>query len=127
MTHPGIPTERGFGLSVGLASAGFSAWAWWRGDESAAALLGAIALLLVGAALVAPAILRAPNRVWWRLAQVLGWINTRVLLTLFFVAVITPIGGIMRVGRWSRRRTAAIGWLLYTERRRDPTHYRHMF
>ena len=34
-----------------------------------------------------------------RFAFVLAWINTRVLLTLFFLLVITPVGVIMRLLR----------------------------
>ena len=48
--------------------------------------------LLIGFGLVAPLVLRVPNRLWWRVAQAVGWVNTRVLLTLFFAIVLTPVG-----------------------------------
>jgi hypothetical protein len=60
---------------------------------------------LLALALVAPASLKHPQRAWMALARVLGWINMRVLLTILFFVVITPMGMILRVaGRDPMRR-----------------------
>jgi len=86
--------------------------------------------LLVGMAYAAPAVLRVPNRVWWRCAQALGWVNSRILLTLFFALVITPIAVAMRVfGRQPLRpdKGATTTWAIYSARCRDPRHYERMF
>jgi len=56
------------------------------------------ALFLLG--LVAPGVLRRPFDLWMRLAQALGWINTRILLTLVFYLVITPAALAMRLLRF---------------------------
>jgi hypothetical protein len=126
--HP-APSERSFGLSVGSVTALLSAYTWWRGYETAPAVLAAIAGLLIGGALVAPSLLRVPNRVWWRFAQVLGWVNTRVLLSAFFFLVLTPAGLIMRaVGRHPLRPSApGTSWSPYPERRRSGRHYEQSF
>lgn len=94
-----------------------------------AAALVAVAIGLVAAAFVAPVTLRTPNRIWWRLAQALGWVNVRVLLTLFFIVVMTPTGLLMRLFCRSPLRAphASTNWSDYAVRRRDPSHYEHMF
>lgn len=44
-----------------------------------------------------PTGLRIVYRVWMKLAHVLGWINTRLILALVFYGVIAPIGILMRL------------------------------
>jgi hypothetical protein len=50
-------------------------------------------------ALAAPSLLRYLHRGWTRLGQVLGWLNTRVILSLLYVIVIVPLGLVMRLMR----------------------------
>jgi hypothetical protein len=93
------PALRRFGRSVGLVLAGIGAVVLWRRDWAMTPLPGA--LLGVGAALVllglaAPVLLRPVYRVWMGLAVVLGYVMTRVLLTLVFFLVVTPIGLLRR-------------------------------
>jgi hypothetical protein len=123
------PSERSFGLSVGAASLLAGGASWWRGHGTAAIGLTVAGVLLLGGGLLAPAMLRVPNRLWWRFAQALGWINTRVLLTAFFVIVLTPVGIVMRLlGRGPLRPPqSATTWSSYDARRRDAHHYKRMF
>jgi len=130
MSTPGrIPSERSFGLSVGPASIAFGALLAWRGHQRAAAVAAAIGVVLVLGALVAPKALRVPNRIWWRFAILLGWINSRILLTVFFLVVLTPAGWVMRLfGRSPLRSVRAdTNWADYNERRREPRHYEHLY
>lgn len=109
MSHR-IPTERSFGLSVGLVCVALSALRWWRGQGSIAIVLLVAGALLVAAAVIAPATLRGMNWVWSRFAQALGWVNTRLLPTMIFFFAITPVGIVMRplaAIRYSRRRGPA--------------------
>lgn len=53
--------------------------------------------LLCLMAVVAPTSLRGFYRVWTRLGMVLGWINTRIILTLVFALIITPLGLLLRL------------------------------
>ena len=55
-------------------------------------------------ALVRPLWLNPFYRVWMRLANVLGWINTRIILSLIFFLVVLPTGLIMRLSRDPMRR-----------------------
>jgi len=123
------PTERSFGISVGSVTAGVAALLWWRGYPAAGVVPAIVGTLLIVLGRFAPAALRAPNRIWWRFAQTLGWVNTRILLALFFAVVLTPVGVVMRLfGRNPLRALHAhSNWGPYPARRRDPKHYDRMF
>ncbi len=56
-----------------------------------------IAAVLAAAGVVIPRALRPLHRVWMQLAEVLGWINTRIILLLVFFVVIVPTGAVLRV------------------------------
>jgi hypothetical protein len=130
MSTPGrMPTERSFGLSVGPASIVLGALLAWRGHPRIGVIAASIGAVLIVGALVAPSLLRGPNRVWWRFATALGWINSRVLLTLFFFVVLTPAGWVMRLlGRSPLRPVRPdTNWARYNDRRREPKHYEHLF
>jgi saxitoxin biosynthesis operon SxtJ-like protein len=125
-----LPTEQSFGYTVGSACCGLAILAWWRGAGTVSAILLVAGVLLVRLAYAAPVVLRRPNRLWWRFAQALGWINSRILLTLFFALVVTPISVAMRA--WGRQplgptKGATTNWTTYPARRRDPRHYERMF
>ena len=85
--------------------------------------------LLIGLGLIVPAALHVPNRLWWRFAQTVGWLNARVVLTLFFAVVLTPVGVAMRLfGRNPLRAPRTnTNWHPYPVRRGDPRHYEHLF
>lgn len=57
------------------------------------------AVIFLSLGLAAPSLLASAYAAWMRLARVMGWINTRVILALMFYLVFTPIGVIMRICR----------------------------
>jgi hypothetical protein len=57
----------------------------------------AIGALLLILSLIMPRILGPVYRVWMTAGEVLGWINTRILLSVVFYGLITPMGLIMRL------------------------------
>ena len=126
---PRMPTERSFGVSVGIVCLALGIVSGWRGHGVAGGALILVGFLLFTTGLVAPALLRAPNRIWWRLARILGWVNARVVLTVLFAVVLTPVGLVMRViGRNPLHpRQSSTNWGPYPARRRDARHYEHMF
>ena len=48
-------------------------------------------------AILAPQLLRPVERVWMSIAGAMGWVMTRVVLTLLFYIAITPIGLLTRL------------------------------
>ena len=127
---PVAPSHRSFGLTVGSVLLGFAAFTLWRGHTVRAEVLGTIGGVLVLAALVRPASLRGLAAVWSRIGHALGWVNSRVLLTLMFLFVLLPFGVISRLfgaDPLDRRRRSDSFWIAYSPRVRDPKHYERLF
>ncbi len=122
--------ERSFGLSVGTVLLAIAAFALWRERLLVAQVLGGIGLALVVFGAVKPSLLYYPSKVWWRFAIALGYVNARIILTVAFVIVLTPISLIWRlIGRdpLQRRRSGWRGWTPYPERYRSPQHFTKMY
>jgi len=78
-----------FGLiAPWLRHASIPRWPWIPG------------LLLVVFALIAPRTLRYPFAAWDRIGKMLGWINTRIVLSVIFFVVFVPAGMIARRLGW---------------------------
>lgn len=94
---------RSFGLLVGGVVLAIAAVVLWRKGWSpgmAVYVLSGIGGMLVLLGATIPLALKPIYTAWMALAVVLGYIMTRVILTLVFYLVVTPIGLIMRaVGR----------------------------
>ena len=71
-------------------------WIWNISRPIWPVVVGAI---LVFVSLVAPAALLPVYRVWMRLAEALGWINTRIILGLIFFLMFVPFGAVLRLFR----------------------------
>ena len=88
---------RNFGLLVGGIFGAMGLWPMlWR-HQSPRLWAVTLAVVLVLPALVAPRNLVPAYRAWMALAEVLAWINTRIILGVVFFVVVTPIGLIMRM------------------------------
>ena len=48
-------------------------------------------------AILKPAFLLYPYRLWIKLGDILGWLNSRIILGLIFLIVLQPIALIMRI------------------------------
>ncbi len=87
---------RKFGITVGIVLCILGGLLLWRGREYCRYLFYAGgAFLVLGAA--APAVLWPIQKVWMTVAVVLGWIMTRVILSILFYLVITPTGLLSRI------------------------------
>ena len=82
--------ERSFGISVGAVLLAITAFLVWR-ERPAAPWLGGIGALLLVLGLTRPQLLRWPSAVWWKFALVLGYVNARLILTVSFVFLLTPM------------------------------------
>lgn len=92
--------QRNFGLvmAAALALLGLVRWAL-RGFAAVSmpTWLWGAALVFLGFALAFPRALEPVFRAWMALARALNWVMTRVMLTLVFYGMITPIRGLMRL------------------------------
>src|SRR5712691_10843861 len=121
---------RSFGLLVGGIFALLGVWpAVWRGQPLRlwSLILGGMLLVL---ALAWPRSLTRVYRVWMTVGEVLGWINTRIILGVIFYLLFTPLGLFMRFrGKDPMRRTLTPEAESYRVVRqpRPSSHMRHQF
>jgi hypothetical protein len=87
---------RKFGVTVGIALAVFGGIFLWRGkDFYPYVFYIAAGFLFFG--LVLPVVLWPIQKAWMTLALLLGWLMTRVILTVLFYVIVTPIGLLARL------------------------------
>ena len=87
---------RKFGLTVGIVLVLIAALLFYF-EKASAIYFGVIGAFLIFAGLIYPKILKPLNKVWMGLAIVLGYIMSRVILTILFYIVLTPISFIARI------------------------------
>ena len=88
---------RSFGFTVGAVLLGIGLWpAMWSGLHPRSWALAA-GSLLVFAGLLSPRMLTPVHRGWMALGHVMGWINTRLILALFFYGILTPMALLARL------------------------------
>lgn len=89
-------TLKKFGITMGIALLVISLLILLKARHSAVPALIISAVFFILAFLI-PAILRPVYIIWMKLAFLLGWINTRVILIVIFYLLFTPIGLVMRL------------------------------
>jgi len=82
---------RQFGFTVGGALLIIGA-ALYYFEKSSAIYFIVIGGILVLSAIIYPKILKPLNKVWMGMAIVLGFVMSRLILTILFFLVLTPIG-----------------------------------
>ena len=82
---------KNFGITVGTVLLVITGFFFWKEKESFQILL-TISIFLFVLGIAAPLILKPVYVVWMVFATILGWVMTRVILTLLFYVIITPIG-----------------------------------
>jgi hypothetical protein len=101
---------------------GHGGWPW--------ALVGSGLFLTTG--LFLKPVLKPVYIVWMKFAHVLGWINTRLLLGVFFYLVMTPLGLFLRLlGKdlldQKIDRSARSYWVKRERVKLDPARYEQLF
>lgn len=87
---------RKFGVTMGCAFAVFGGLFLWRAKPVWPYLFGIAAFFLIFGLLL-PRLLAPIEWAWMKMAHFLGQIMTRVILSLAFYLVITPLGLIMKL------------------------------
>lgn len=81
---------RSFGLSVGIVLMSLGALLWYF-ERTLWVFLLIVGVLLVIAGLTVPVILKPLQKIWMAVAVILGWFMTRLILSLTFYFLFTPI------------------------------------
>ena len=87
---------RKFGLTVGGVLLIIAALLLYF-EKSSAPYFGAIGGILFLAGIIIPQILKPLNKIWMGLAVVLGFFMSRLILTILFYLVLTPIAFIAKI------------------------------
>ena len=129
----GVPRSelRRFGLTVGGVFLALGLVSRLRGHTVAPVVLAAIGVLLVVPGVLVPRALGPVQRAWMRGAAVLGDVNARVLLTVLYYAVVSPIGFVLRRVRDPLDRALDDGrtsqWIKRAPGPVDPSRYERQF
>ncbi len=123
---------RKFSLGLAVILAGLAGLQWWRHHPAAAEVTASLGLLSLLLGLLAPGVMRPVHTGFLKLGLVLGWLNTRILLTVLFFLVFTPVSFVMRLlGRDPLARKfdprATTYWVPKPPESRGPERYEKMY
>lgn len=120
---------RNFGFIIGSIFLAYGIFPLFKGSEIRWISVG-IAPLLFFPAWISPQILKWPYLGWMKLGNTLGQINTKLILSIFFYGILTPIAFLMKL---CKRDVLALKWDPATPsyriplQRRDPRYFERMF
>jgi hypothetical protein len=89
---------KNFGITVGTILILIAGLLFWKQKESFL-YFGILGALLISAGLIKPVFLKPLNKAWMTLAILMGWVMTRVILTILFYLVLTPTAFIAKLFR----------------------------
>ena len=87
---------RNFGFIIGIVLLIISGFLFWKEKESFQIFL-AIGITLFLTAIAIPAVLKPVYWMWMIFGIILSWFMTRLILSLLFYIIITPIGLTLRL------------------------------
>ena len=88
---------RRFGVILSGILLALAGWFAWRDRGLLVGLTAGAGAAVLTCTLIAFPLWLQAFRYWMKFAEVLGWVMTRVLLTVFFYLVLTPIALLMRL------------------------------
>lgn len=122
---------RNFGIALAVLLACFGGFAVYHGKSHGPYLIGIGALVLILSLFLKP-VLRPVFKGWMWVAEKLSWVMTRLILTIFFYAIMTPIGLVFRLfqvdlldRKWDKKATSY--WNLREDKPYDPKDTERMF
>jgi len=87
---------RSFGITIGIILLIISAILFYY-DKSSHQIIAYIGGGFIGLGIIIPILLKPIYILWMTFAIVLGWVMTRVILSLVFYLIMTPIGLLTRL------------------------------
>jgi len=89
-------TLKKFGITMGIAFLVITLLVFLK-HKSLNLAVSIISVIFFSLAFTFPVLLKPVYIFWMKLAFVLGWINTRLILLIIFYLIFTPIGLVMRL------------------------------
>ena len=86
---------RNFRITVSIILLVINGFLFWK--EISFQIFLAIGIILFLIAISIPAVLKPVYWIWMIFATILGWIMTRIILSILFYVILTPIGLIPRL------------------------------
>jgi hypothetical protein len=120
---------RNFGLTVGGILAVLGCVLLWREKPSYPYFL-ATGVLLVASGLAVPFALKPFQKAWMALSILLGWVMTRVILSVLFYLAITPLSLVLRLAGMrflDKGRNEKSYWRYRKTEDKDPSRYERQF
>ena len=118
-------------LVVAIVLLLIAAWNFYRGRMTVVWVVGSLALALVLMALLFPGAARRFHVLWMKLAGVLGYVNSRILLSLVFYLLFVPYNLVARlIGRDPlnrRARRRASYWIPRAATRQAKEQFERLF
>ena len=120
---------RQFGLLMGMIFVAIAVLYQWRKDNTVTTLYG-VGALFVFLGIVAPMVLEGFYRLWMGLAEKMGFVANKIILSIFYFLIFTPWSVLRRLFNrdhlkllWDRSATT-----YYVEKRlAEPRHHEWMF
>jgi hypothetical protein len=125
---PKRPLAFGAGAFVILGALG--ALLWLRKHHAiAGASVASVGAMVLFLSLAAPAAALAVRAAWMRFAGLLGFVNSRIILTIVFFVLLTPIALIRRLLASDPLQTRRHEGTYWRDRKdeRNPDHYDHPY
>jgi len=89
---------KNFGITVGSVFLVLFAWFFYKDIFIVFRLILLISgLILLITGIIKPGILKSAFKIWMGLAFVLGWLVSRIILTILFFLVLLPVGLIAKI------------------------------
>jgi len=124
---------RKFGLLIACVAIVIASLILWRGAiKNNSCYVYSFGLLFLLSSLLLPSILRPVYKIWMGIAFTLGYIMTRIILTILFYIVLTPISLVMRIFGKSFLslkidRKSESYWIKRTDNEKKPEQYKHLY
>ena len=87
---------RKFGITIGVILLFIAGFLFWK-EKGSFQILLTFGIIFCILGIVIPFILKPIYWVWMIFATILGWVMTRVILSLLFYLIFTPIGLVSRL------------------------------
>jgi hypothetical protein len=122
---------RKFGLTVGIVLMIIAGLLFWKTKESSQIFFGVGAIILL-TTITIPVILKPVYSIWMVLGIIIGWIMTRLILSLLFYIIFTSIGLTSRLFgkqflelRWDKSKESY--WNFRTNEHQKKENYENQF